>query len=147
MRKPAAPAAHVPDAPADSVLHRTAPYLDEVAALASVELRTFNVIECDRRIALLSRFVLEAALRDSMISRKDRADLALRAISALEGSKVRHLWQMDDEIVPIDVEAYDAELRAVESELMRLTTIKNQKQAADKALTHMGGDGNEGTVA
>jgi hypothetical protein len=142
VREQAAPAKKVPNAPRDSCLHRTAPYEDEAAALDAIDLNTFNVIEVDRRLSLLSRFAVEAFLRDPRATRKDKADIGLRAINTLEGSKVRsELWLKETEgPIPIDVETYEAELIKVEQEIKELAAHKKQKEAAEKALDTMEGD-------
>ena len=148
MRKPAAPASEVKAAPPDSCLQRTAPYLDEAAALDSVNLDTFNVVEVDRRLSLLSRFILEKVLREGRLPNKDMADLALRTINTLEGSKVRsELWVRDDEApIPIDVEAYENELVKVEGEIRALAEKREGKKVADKALEAMGEDNGQQEV-
>lgn len=145
MRKPDAPPKKVDVAPSDSVINRTAPYLDEVATLDSRTLESFNVLEVDRRIALLSRMVLESALRadPAHIPLKDRADLALRAINTLEGARSRSdLWKKEESApVPIDVEAYEVEVKETEQRMEKLLARSKQratKKHADKALEVMG---------
>ena len=142
IRKQAAKPKPVPDAPADSCVNRTAPYEDEMQALNSINLNTFNVIEVDRRIALLARIVLEGALRDPMITRKDKADLALRAISTLEGSRARtELWIKEEKgPIPIDVEAYDVEVERATATIKELAARK-AKRLRDKALKVIGENG------
>lgn len=134
IRPQAAPPVPVGDAPPTSCLHKTAPYEDEVDALDSYDFATFNVLEVDRRIALLARIVLEAALRDKSMSRKDKADLALRAINTLEGTKSQ-LWVKDaSKPIPIDVDTYEREMIAVEAEIKKLAARRDARKASVVAL-------------
>lgn len=143
IRHQAAPAKPVDVAPSTSVLQRTAPYLDEVTALDSLNLETFNIIEVKRRIDLLAYMHVERALRENAINDpKFMADYALRVINTIEGSRIQsEIWVHDaKKPTPIDIEAYNAELRDVIADIERMKSVKSAREDAETALETVGGE-------
>jgi hypothetical protein len=129
-RNDVTPAVPVPEAP-DSIISRTAPALHEVAALDATALRDmFNIDELEMRIGLLSRIVIEHSLRNAQLSPREKADIALRAITVLEGSKQEVTWR--DELArkpkPITIEAYKRERQERETRLKKMLLRKKEVQ-------------------
>lgn len=133
--------APLPEAPARSAVNQPAEtYTDPTDGIDGVDLDKVHIIEIDRRLALMGRLVLEAALRSrDRMSLKDKADIAIRTINVVEGAKQRvELWARDMEReVPKTVEQYEAERQAVEARLRMLLERKGsitRKETVDAAL-------------
>lgn len=78
----------------DSLLSKTSTTLDEQEALRAVTYNTVDLADLEERIGLASRIIIEHALRvKGGMSAKDKCDIALRAITTLEGSKQEVVWR------------------------------------------------------
>lgn len=130
----------VEDAPS-SAISAYPTYEDELSA-ANGDLDTVNIIEVDRRLALLARIILEGVMREGrgVMSPKDRGDLALRTISTLEGVKARtELWVRESDVasLPRTMEELERETREVEARLRKLLERDaqgTQREDAEAAL-------------
>lgn len=123
----------VPEAP-ESVLSTTSPTLDEVEELGDTELRLVSLYDVEKRIGLLARIILEAALRSrGQMSLKDKSDIALRAITVLEGSKQTVEWKQDmlKKPSPKSVEALEKEMKERQERLLKLLTRSKEVQVAE----------------
>ena len=135
----------MPEAPTNSVINKQESYLDKLERVDDMDFETVHILDIDRRLALISRFILEAALRSTgQLTLKDKADIAIRAINVVEGAKQRvELWQRDMEReTPRTVEQYEAERQATEARLRMLLERKGivtsrQKELTDAALTNL----------
>ena len=89
-----APARVMEEAP-KSVLSRTSTIQDELDALDAKTYDTVNLEEVEMRIGLASRIVIEHALRsrEARLSPREKCDIALRAITVLEGSRQEITWR------------------------------------------------------
>jgi hypothetical protein len=130
--KPAQVPIDPPDiAPPNSILQYTAPTYDDVHKLTDGDLsQVMNVVEMEeveRRITLIARLIIEKALwnKDKVMSMKERADLAIKAIATIEGTKNR-LWIRDDaETMPRSEEELQAE---IDASTKRLKKILNEEK-------------------
>lgn len=131
----------IPEAP-DSALSRTAPFIEDVAIQGDLNL--VNLVEAEKRIGLLSRIILEASLRAprSTLTLREKADIALRAISVLEGSKQQVVWKEEllKKPTPKTVEQYEAERAQRERSLTDLLLRSKAIRAAqvEEVLKEMG---------
>lgn len=131
----------IPEAP-DSSLSRTAPLIEDIAIQGDLNL--VNLVESEKRIGLLSRIILEASLRAprSTLTLREKADIALRAISVLEGSKAQVTWKEEllKKPTPKTVEQYEAERaqreRSLTDLLLRSKTIRAAQ--VEEALKELG---------
>jgi len=124
-------------APPNSILQHTAPTFDDVHALTGGDLSQVMAIvemeEVEKRITLISRLIIEKALwnKDKVMTMKERADLAIKAIATIEGTKNR-LWVKDeDEAMPRSEEAIQAEIDASTARLQKI--LSEEKRLKDKA--------------
>lgn len=118
----------------ESVLSKTSPTLDEVEALGDTELRLVSLYDVEKRIGLLARIILEAAMRSrGQMSLKDKADIALRSITVLEGSKQTVEWKQDmlKKPSPKSVEALEKEMKERQERLLKLLTRSKEVQVAE----------------
>jgi len=120
----------------ESVLSKTATVAADAAALGDFE--QVNLLELEKRIGLLTRIIIEAALRAPVfqMTLKDKADVALRAITVLEGSKQQIQWR-DDMLrkpAPKSVEAYEEEMKQREARVMKLLMRRKEIQVRDAQL-------------
>lgn len=129
----------MPEAPADSIVNDQPDPLDQID---SIDFDAVHIVEVDRKLALMGRFVLEAALKSKgQMSLKDKADIAIRTINVVEGAKQRvELWARDMEReVPKTVEQYERERQEAEARLRMLLERKSTlKQVAEAAIDVVG---------
>lgn len=118
----------------NSVLSKYPTYEEELDKKYA-EISDIPVIDVDRRIALIARIVLERALRSSgEMSRKDKADIALRAISTLEGIKSKsEMWVHDEQKKTVTIEEYEKERQAVEKRIKALLSSRTKRLERTKA--------------
>lgn len=138
----------MPEAPVDSIVNKVPAYTDPLEGIDEMDLATVHIVEVDRRLALMGRFVLEAALRSKgQMSLKDKADIAIRTINVVEGAKQRvELWARDEaREVPRTVEQYERERQEAEGRLRMLlerkSTLAAPKKDAIEAALQVVGEG------
>jgi hypothetical protein len=137
-----APPRPIPEAP-DSILSKTSSVEDEQRELRAVNYSTVNLEELEERIGLTARIVLEHALRydNRMVSPKDKCDIALRAITVLEGSRQEVTWRDARLKAPTrtSTAAIKAEKKRIGDQLMKAALRKKEIQVAqaEKALEAM----------
>lgn len=117
--------------PENSLLRSSSGYAADIRE-GRIELSQVDLFEIEKRVGLLSRVVIEAALLGPMLSVKEKADIALRAITVLEGSKQQVEWRTDmlrkePSKNALEVEA---EMKQREERLMRILTRRKQLQIA-----------------
>lgn len=142
-----APPRPLPEAP-ESLLSKTSTILDEQEALRAVTFNTVNLAELEERIGLTARIILEHYLRtDKILAPKDKCDIAIRAITTLEGSKQEVTWRDRRLKEPPRkaLSALKAEKERIADKLMKAALRKKEIQVmqAEAALQAMGDDGNE----
>jgi len=131
-----------------SILSKTSRTLDEQAALESRSFGIVNLDELEMRIGLQARTILEYFLRltreemrDLRVSIKDKADVALRAITTLEGSKQEIRWQDEMRKKPrrVSMTAYKKEREEKEKRLKSMLLRKKEVQIkqAEEALAEI----------
>jgi len=124
-----------------SLLNKRSTTLDEQVALRSKEFRTVNIDDLEMRIGLMARIVLEHALRGNKLSPKDKCDVALRAISTLEGSKSEVVWRTELQKKPktIDFELYSKERAIKEAKLEKILLRRKEVKVlqAEEALREL----------
>lgn len=147
------------DVPQETILKKGAPKLIELDAApdpwgsVSAMAATFNYEDelenVERRIGLISRYIIEASLWDAVgMSKKERFDAALGSIKTLEGSKANIKTQDvgAGKNVPHTQKQLDEEKSAVSSRLRRLIKEKDRiddpqiKIAADQLVQLEKGD-------
>ena len=138
VRKADAPPTPVDIAPADSVLQRTACFIDEVVALRSKDLASFNFDEVMTRTALLGIMSVERYMRDPNAPLKDRADMGLKALNTFANIKSRSTLfeKKERDITPIDVEAYNVEFEDTKKrieELSKRARFRNSARLDEEA--------------
>lgn len=126
-------------APPNSILQHTAPTFDDVEVLTGGDLSQVMAVvemeEVEKRITLISRLIIEKALwnQNKVMTMKERADLAIKAIATIEGTKNR-LWVRDeDETMPRSEEAIQAEIDASTERLEKV--LSEEKRLKLKAST------------
>lgn len=68
---------------------------DDLKGLDAVTYETVNLQELEMRIGLAARIILEHTLRSPGLNPKDKCDIALRAITVLEGTKSEVTWRTE----------------------------------------------------
>ncbi len=149
--KPDIVAKDPPDvAPKNSILQHAAPTLDDVDALTGGDLENMlDIVDIDtveKRITLLSRLVIEKMLWNKSITingvqinaltAKERADLAIKAIQTLEGTK-KTLWvkDEDDEYRNKSKEQIEKEIDASKGRLAKI--LNEDKKIGEKERTQV----------
>lgn len=135
-----APRTPCPEDPS-SLLNQRSTTLDEQTALRSKDFHLINIDDLEMRIGLISRIVIEHALRGKLLSPKDKCDVALRAISTLEGSKQEITWRDDLKKKPktIDFEVYSKERALKEQKLEKILLRRKEVRVlqAENALKEL----------
>lgn len=125
-----------------SALSRTSTARDELDVLDAHTFDTINLEELEMKIGLAARIILEHSLRSKGLPPKDKCDIALRAITVLEGSKQEVTWRDELRKKPrrVTMKAYEAERRKVAAELLKVATRNKEVQVvqAEEALRRMG---------
>jgi len=126
----------------ESLLNKTSTVLDEQEALRALTYDTVNLEELEARIGLASRIILEHYLRCTKLAAKDKCDIALRAITTLEGSKQEVVWRdkMMKKPSRVGLDALKKEKEKVAAKLLKAALRKKEIQVshAEAALKEMG---------
>lgn len=119
-----------------SILSRTSTTLDEQDALASRTFATVDINDLEMRIGLLARIILEHYLRSREMGAKEKCDVALRAITTLEGSKQEVTWRDELRKKPTkrSLEAYKRERADREERLKKILLRREEVRAAQAEL-------------
>jgi len=124
-----------------SLLNQRSTTLDEQLALGSKDFPLVNIDDLEMRIGLMARMVLEHYLRSKSLSPKDRCDIALRAISTLEGSKTEIVWRDNLKKKPktVDFEVYAKERLIKEAKLEKILLRRKEVKVlqAEEALREL----------
>ncbi len=127
----------------ESLLSKTSTTLDEQEALRAVTYNTVDLGDLEERIGLASRIIIEHTLRSrGGMSKKDKCDIALRAITTLEGSKQEVVWRDKRLKAPsrTTTVALKAEKEKVANRLIKVALRNKELQIAhaEEALKGMG---------
>lgn len=126
-----------------SALSNTASVQEEFEAVNATGFDLVNLNEIEMRIGLLSRIILEHSLRLQAhemklagMTQKDKADLALRAITVLEGQKSEVTWKEDLAKKPqkVTLEQYKREREEAEKTLKKILSRKKEVKLATAEL-------------
>lgn len=143
-----APPNPMPEAP-NSLLSKTSTVLSEREALKLVTFESLNLPELEERIGLAARIVIEHYLRSSGLAPKDKCDIALRAISTLEGSRQEVTWRDERMKKPAtsSLVALKAEKEKIASQLIDAALRKKEVKLveAEKALKELEAKSKEST--
>lgn len=141
-RKGVKPPAGVPKEPptgvdtSDSLLAHTAPTLKMVKELTDGDVTQFmdvvNINEVEKRTTLLARLIIEDVLWHAEgLTKKERADIAMKAIATLEGTK--NIWIQDDsDVVPHTEAQLAAEKDKAEKRLEKILERRQKLNTAAK---------------
>lgn len=129
----------------DGLLSKTSTTQDEQRALDAKTYELADLAELEERIGIASRIVLEHALRipcrESGMTSKEKCDIALKAISTLEGTKQEVVWRERRMKKPtrVTVDALKKEKERVADRLMKVALRKKEVQLrqAEEALAHI----------
>ncbi len=126
-----------------SALSNTATIHEELEAVNATGFDLVNLNEIEMRIGLLSRIILEHTMRLQAhemklagMTQKDKADLALRAITVLEGQKSEVTWKEDLARKPkkVTLEQYKKEREIAEKSLKKILSRKKEVKIASAEL-------------
>jgi len=116
------------------------PTLKEEIEKKYLALKQVDIVEVDQRLALLARVNLESILKNPNMSDEKLADLSLRTISTIEGSKSKQeLWVKDETKKPTKtMEEVKQDIEKTEARLMDLFTRKRMRNQEDRAEDALG---------
>jgi hypothetical protein len=124
-----------------SLLNQRSTTQDEQEALRSKDFRTINIDDLEMRIGLMARMVLEHYLRGKQLGPKDKCDIALRAISTLEGAKQEIVWRDELKKKPktVDFELYAKERALKEQKLEKILLRRKEVKVleAERAVQEL----------
>ena len=113
----------------DSLISKTSTTLEEQEALRALTFDTVDLAELEERIGIVARIVLEHYLRKpNMLGAKDKCDVALRAITTLEGSRQEVTWRDERLKKPkkVTMTAFKAEKEKAAEKLLKVAMRKKE---------------------